>query len=1076
LTLLKRYQTNHGHVKVPSDYLDAKTKYPLGQWLARILAQPKSALSRRQVSDLESCGVVWPPATWEEWFDLLVKFGTEHGHTSPARDQVYQTVALGEWAAAQRDAYWRTGLSVTTDGTSASTSTTASTTATATTTLSDDQVARLQEIGFRWRLSRSTTMNKATKTTTGEPKTTATASKTSHNRNQPKYKECSTATKEMKVPSPKKLPAKSTASNKSKAPIQTTAPAKTPATTKTSPTKSSCTTTGARAGKAQRQPPPAKLSKQPREKCLERVKKPMTWEEWFQLLKTYKKEKKHVSPTNKEVFCHQRIGGWVSNQRQAYSRYLRGITNTSSKMTKERISLLSSIGFVWRCRDKLQLGDDGEQQVNDDDDDNNDNAILAMEEAPQLSSSETDADNEEEQTNNNNNKLAGKTPSKKPNAVRAGTKGTKKPPAKKRSLGDASSSSSSSSSSLDSNNTATEFPSRNYKRKKVLDSSICQGDKRAHTATSSNSFAGSQTQSKPTIQDSNRDICSNESPAVCYLNHPCCNRELPEEFRHVPTTDNTGIQTIDFETMLPPTYGNDIPVGEVFTTMKGPEPTFSENDSRMAAMLVGMRPVVAAEIESPSFEGLAPSISMEDIEMTTIGASETSIVTVDDSAPSTSSPDEQPERLHSTASGAWATAMSWETILEMLERYKNEHGNLKISPEDVDSETGWFLGEWYHSLGKESLTPDKVAELKSVGFAWPIKKGTKRGNSKPQKMSWEAWFDLLVQFKQFYGHAGPRDSKVFRGKNLGRWASNQRNAYSRQKRGKVGKNSSIPPNRVSRLNDLGFVWRLGKATGKTTSQLEAEPSTEEESICRARIAQTFPSYAPESADDNKSTVSSNTETTATTALSLDGTTQPKTTEGSFAASCVPNVSAVLQGLAVGALSELKGNHEQREQLTGSARTESACAMAGAPITPETLPLFLRAATFEQRNVAETIDAMGISPSPTVLENSFLQRSSAFNQADSTLPQFAATIERQGLVALNDGTKLDGNVYGYGGIPMTGTGANDLLLALKSNAAKMGLPPAISSQSILSLLKSKLAQTTCRNPCFGSQQALAPSFH
>ena len=70
------------------------------------------------------------------------------------------------------------------------------------------------------------------------------------------------------------------------------------------------------------------------------------WQKCLKALKAYKK--KHGDCLVTQYDKHNvKLGYWVSNQRQEYKKWLKGI---SSRLTQERIDQLNEIDFVWDAR------------------------------------------------------------------------------------------------------------------------------------------------------------------------------------------------------------------------------------------------------------------------------------------------------------------------------------------------------------------------------------------------------------------------------------------------------------------------------------------------------------------------------------------------------------------------------------------------------------------------------------------------------------------------------------------------------------------------------------------------------
>ena len=131
--LLKVYKEEHGQCKVPSsaEYCGFK----LGRWVEMQRCDGKSGkLSKDQVSQLNGIGFTWVIfenlRSWDESFELLQAFKEEYGHCRVPVSAEYRGIKLGVWVAKQRGAQKKGKLS-------------------------EEQVARLSEIGFTWILSES---------------------------------------------------------------------------------------------------------------------------------------------------------------------------------------------------------------------------------------------------------------------------------------------------------------------------------------------------------------------------------------------------------------------------------------------------------------------------------------------------------------------------------------------------------------------------------------------------------------------------------------------------------------------------------------------------------------------------------------------------------------------------------------------------------------------------------------------------------------------------------------------------------------------------------------------------------
>uniref|UniRef100_UPI00214BFF36 helicase associated domain-containing protein n=1 Tax=Chlamydia suis TaxID=83559 RepID=UPI00214BFF36 len=123
---LKRFQEEHGHCKVPQRY---PQNPDLGSWVSTQRVDfKKGKLSEDKIERLEELGFVWDVAeeAWEKNFLELQRFREEHGHCKVPQGYP-QNPQLASWVSTQR-ADFKKGK------------------------LSEDKIARLEEIGFVWRV------------------------------------------------------------------------------------------------------------------------------------------------------------------------------------------------------------------------------------------------------------------------------------------------------------------------------------------------------------------------------------------------------------------------------------------------------------------------------------------------------------------------------------------------------------------------------------------------------------------------------------------------------------------------------------------------------------------------------------------------------------------------------------------------------------------------------------------------------------------------------------------------------------------------------------------------------------
>ena len=132
----------------------------------------------------------------------------------------------------------------------------------------------------------------------------------------------------------------------------------------------------------------------------------------------------------------------------------------------------------------------------------------------------------------------------------------------------------------------------------------------------------------------------------------------------------------------------------------------------------------------------------------------------------------------------------WESMFDALESFKKEHGHCNVP---MRYEPNPSLGTWVRRMRQDAkkglLEQERVNRLKALGFDFD-----------PINTKWESMFEKLLEFKSKHGHCDvplnfEEDSK------LRPWCQRQRTAKT------TGK---LSQDRVTRLEEIGFKWRLQK--------------------------------------------------------------------------------------------------------------------------------------------------------------------------------------------------------------------------------------------------------------------------
>lgn len=130
-------------------------------------------------------------------------------------------------------------------------------------------------------------------------------------------------------------------------------------------------------------------------------------------------------------------------------------------------------------------------------------------------------------------------------------------------------------------------------------------------------------------------------------------------------------------------------------------------------------------------------------------------------------------------------AEQWEEAFEALKIFHKREGHCRVVAQSVIN--GFRLGSWVslQRSKKSQLSADQIDRLDSLGFTWD-----------PHAQLWEESFLALQKFRKREGHCRVSQSFEADGVKLGAWVSKQRQ-----------KKSSLSPDRIKRLNSLGFIWK-----------------------------------------------------------------------------------------------------------------------------------------------------------------------------------------------------------------------------------------------------------------------------
>jgi len=141
---------------------------------------------------------------------------------------------------------------------------------------------------------------------------------------------------------------------------------------------------------------------------------------------------------------------------------------------------------------------------------------------------------------------------------------------------------------------------------------------------------------------------------------------------------------------------------------------------------------------------------------------------------------------------------SWEEMFSELTEFKKIHGHCKVlrgNHRENPKLSNWVSNQ-RRNFKRGKLSKSQIKRLNQLGFIWNV-----------LDSAWEEKFSLLVRFKKTYGHCNVPQAQS-ENRELGVWASKQRH---------LRKENRLSKDRIRRLEDLGFQWKLsqGRQSSKT---------------------------------------------------------------------------------------------------------------------------------------------------------------------------------------------------------------------------------------------------------------------
>ena len=131
---------------------------------------------------------------------------------------------------------------------------------------------------------------------------------------------------------------------------------------------------------------------------------------------------------------------------------------------------------------------------------------------------------------------------------------------------------------------------------------------------------------------------------------------------------------------------------------------------------------------------------------------------------------------------------TWNRSFQKYVDFKKKYNREPSSESKIESEKtcGLWAGSQRGLYRKNRLPKDKIDRLNAIGFIW-----------NPLESSWERSFNEYRQFKEKNGREPSREIKDESQRLIASWANDQRKRYKMNK---------VSPERIAKLNSIGFVW------------------------------------------------------------------------------------------------------------------------------------------------------------------------------------------------------------------------------------------------------------------------------
>ena len=144
-------------------------------------------------------------------------------------------------------------------------------------------------------------------------------------------------------------------------------------------------------------------------------------------------------------------------------------------------------------------------------------------------------------------------------------------------------------------------------------------------------------------------------------------------------------------------------------------------------------------------------------------------------------------------------------IHKQLVEYHAIHGHCFVKMSENNALAQWCSRQ--RAQKRNTVTEDQLERLNAIGFGW------EKGAKLHFKQMWEERFIELTKFRLEFGHTRVKFSEPGR-RTLATWVSKQR---------KTNKKGRLPADKVERLDQIGFLWKVNNMReDRDTSHLEEQ--------------------------------------------------------------------------------------------------------------------------------------------------------------------------------------------------------------------------------------------------------------